>query len=69
MITCFGNKDVSLVPCSFLTYKFIICLYRTDEQQQNPCNDMIFANYKKRRREIYPVLAKLVHRSFIMYES
>ena len=50
MITCFGNKDVSLVPCSFLTYKFIICLYRTDKQQQNPCNDMIFANYKKKEK-------------------
>ena len=67
MITCFGNKDVSLVPCSFLTYKFIICLYRTDEQQQNPCNDI--CKLQKKKREIYPVLAKLVHRSFIMYES
>lgn len=38
----------------------------------NIAHVMIFANYKKKKEkksEIYPVLAKLVHRSFIMYES
>ena len=49
MITCFGIKAVSLVPRSFLTYRFIICLYRSGEQQQSPCNDICKLQKKKKR--------------------